>query len=133
MPHPDEDMPGPMELLDLEHEESIVLRIDRYELGSTLIHPRAPTARHIRMHMTQYGLPGVPAPGTPISVRVPVLRVWGDRLDAASASPYWDITSQTLIASLAPRLYAAAPAALTVRLTAHGQRPSKRYAVEVLP
>jgi hypothetical protein len=123
-------LPEPMELLDLEHGNSIQLQIDRYERGTTVIHPTAPTARHLRLMMEQQGLTAPPPIGTPISVEIPVLRVWGRRLDVPSQAPYWDITSKRLIADLGARLYATGGAPLIVKLTAVGVKPHKRYSVE---
>jgi len=126
-------LPEPIEYLDLEHQQSIVLRIDRYDLGTTTIHPKVPTARHLRTFMEQNGLTVPPPPGTPITVRIPTLRVYGTRLDAVSPLTYWDISSKRLIADLTPRLYAASGNPLTVTLTASGVKPTKRYSVEVHP
>ena len=47
--------------------------------------------------------------------------------------PYWDITSQTLIAQLRPLLEQTPAKIFKVRLTAHGVAPSKRYSLEILP
>jgi hypothetical protein len=123
-------LPEPMELLDLEHGASIQLRIDKYDRGWTSIHPTVVTQRHVRLYMDQNGLTAPPAAGTPITVKIPVLRVYGQRLDEASPAPYWDITSKRLIADLATRLYASGGAPLTVTLTAVGYKPTKRYSVE---
>lgn len=123
-------LPEPMELLDLEHGNSIQLRIDRYDRGWTVIHPVRVTPRHIRLYMEQHGLTEPPAAGTPISVKIPVLRVYGERLDQTSPLSYWDITSKRLIADLGARLYATGGAPLIVTLTAVGVKPTKRYSVE---
>lgn len=130
MPDNYPDLPEPMELLDLEHGNSIKLQIVKYDRGWTTIHPKTVTQRHIRLYMEQRGLTDPPAAGTPISVKIPVLRVYGQRLDEPSAVPYWDITSKRLIADLATRLYATGGAPLTVTLTAVGVKPTKRYSVE---
>jgi hypothetical protein len=124
-------LPEPMELLDLEHGNSIQLRIDRYDMGTTDIHPTNVTRRHVRLYMNQQSLTAPPAPGTPITVRIPVLRVYGQRLDEPSPQTYWDISSKRLIADLRPRLYAMGGNPLVVKLTAEGYKPTKRYSVEV--
>jgi hypothetical protein len=124
------ELPGPMELLDLEHGNSIRLNIERFEQGVTTIHPKQPTPRHIRLYMQQNALTEPPAPGTPISIRVPVLRVYGSRLDEPSRAPYWDITALTLQADLLPRLIAHRYEPLVVTLTANGHKPTKRYSIE---
>lgn|SRR5487761_2175153 len=126
-------LPEPIEYLDLEHQESIVLRITKYELGTTTIHPKVLTQRHMRTYMDQNALTAPPPAGTPITVRVPTLRVWGSRVDAASPMAYWDISSKRLISDLTPRLYAASGNPITVTLTATGVKPTKRYSVEVWP
>lgn len=120
----------PIELLDLEHGEAISLAIDRFEVGTTLIHPTAITPRHIRLHMTQFDLTAPPPAGTPISVQIPVLRVYGTRLDKPSPLHYWDISSKRLQADLTPRLYAHMGGVLVVTLTANGYKPTKTYSVE---
>jgi hypothetical protein len=125
------DLPEPIEFLDLAHGVSIVLRIDRYEMGTTQIHPTVVTPRHVRLHMEQNGLTAAPPAGHPITVRIPVLRVWGERLDEPSPLHYWDISSKRLTADLQPRLYAAAGRPVTVKLTANGYKPVKTYSVEV--
>src|SRR5208282_5054073 len=124
------DLPEPIEFLDLEHGASVQLQITKYEMGTTTIHPTAVTPRQTRLYMQQHSLTDPPAPGTPITTRIPVLRVWGKRLDAPSDAPYWDISSKTLQANLLPRLTMNGPAGLTVTLTANGYKPTKRYSVE---
>lgn len=119
-----------MELLDLEHGNQITLRLERFEQGTTLIHPKQPSPRQLRIYMQQNGLTAPPAPGTPISNRIPVLRVFGSRVDQPSPLHYWDVTSLTLQADLLPRLLAHQGLPLTVTLTAHGYKPTKRYSVE---
>lgn len=126
------ELPGPMELLDLEHSNSITLSIDRYQQGTTQIHPKTITPRDIRIFMQQQGLTTPPAPGTPIYKIIPVLRVFGTRIDKPSPATYWDITSLTLQAALLPLLIAHNGSRLTVTLTAHGEKPTKRYSVEVV-
>lgn len=123
-------LPSPFEFLDLEDGHSIVLRIDRGELGLAEIHPKNPSARHLRQHMTANGLTAPPVAGTPITVPIPVLRVFGMRMDDASPLRYWDISSLTLQADLAPRVAAIKMQPLVVTITAHGYKPHKRYTVE---
>jgi hypothetical protein len=124
------ELPEPIELLDLDHGNAISLAIDRFEMGQTLIHPTQITPRHVRLHMIQNNLTAPPATGTPISVMIPVLRVFGTRLDKPSPLHYWDISSKTLQADLLPRLIANQGGVLTVTLTANGYKPTKRYSVE---
>lgn len=124
------DLAEPYEFLDLEHGNSITLNITSYELGTALIHPTAITPRQVRLHMMQNGLSAPPAAGTPITVRIPVLRVFGQRIDKPSPLSYWDISSKTLQANLVPRLALRAGGVLSVTLTAQGYKPTKRYSVE---
>ena len=89
-------LPEPMEFLDLEHGESIRLSITSYLPGEAVIHPTHPTPRHVRKFMDQNRLTEPPAPGMPISVTEPVLRVFGTRIDQPSQATYWDISSKTI-------------------------------------
>lgn len=130
-PHNPVELPGPMNLFDLEHESSVRLALTHYQVGSTVIHPTKVTPRHVRTYMEQHDLSAPPPSGTPISITVPVLRVFGERLDAVSPEKYWDITSKTLMADLEPRLNAAAGTQLIVTITANGYKPTKRYSVSV--
>jgi hypothetical protein len=120
-----------MEFIDLEPGASMTLRVDAFQDGSTVIHPTRTTPRHVRMHMQQNALDAPPAAGTPIGVEVPALRLVGERLDENSPMRYFDVSSKTLRADLLARFTGglALPAVLT--LTANGQKPMKRYSVEV--
>jgi len=121
----------PLEFVDLPHGASMVLQIDSFLDGSTVIHPANPTPRHVRIHMQQQSLSAPPPQGTPIGVEIPVLRLFGRRLDAASSQTYCDISSKRLRADLLARLTNRDRMPLVVTLTAEGQRPTKRYSVEV--
>lgn len=123
------DLPEPYEFLDLEHAGSITLNITSYELGTGLIHPTAITPRQIRLYMMQNQLANAPAPGTPITVRIPVLRVHGQRIDKPSPLHYWDISSKRLQADLLPRLQTHAGGVLSVTITADGYKPTKTFSV----
>jgi hypothetical protein len=122
----------PFEYLDLMPGEVATYRVDRLLDGTGVIHPRNVTPRHIRQHMDQRGLSEAPAPGTPISVEVPVLRLYSSRLDKPSPVHYVDVSSKTLRADLLARTNNGAALPITIELTAHGVRPHKRYSVEVL-
>ena len=124
------DLQEPYEFLDLEHQGSITLNITSYELGTGLIHPTAITPRQVRLHMMQNQLAEPPAAGTPITVRIPVLRVFGQRLDKPSPLHYWDISSKRLQADLLPRLQTHAGGVLSVTITASGYKPTKVFSVE---
>src|ERR1700722_4103184 len=94
----------PFEYVDLAHSMSMTIQVTAFEDGSGLIHPSNPSPKHVRQHMDQNGLTEPPPPNTPIGVQVPVLRLFGIRLDKSSPSPYWDISSRTLQAQLLPLL-----------------------------
>jgi len=121
----------PYEYLDLSDGASISLRVNRYLDGTAVIHPRVPTPRHVRQHMDQRGLQEAPAPGTPISIETPVLRLWGERLDEPSNARYWDISSKVLRADLLARFYAGLMTPVMLTLTANGYAPRKRYSVQI--
>ena len=121
----------PMEFIDLHHGEQFVLRVEKFEDGSAVIHPKNPTPRHIRQFMTQQSLTAPPPAGTPISVETPVLRIWGERLDKPSAAPYWDVSSKTLRADLLARVNGGAQFPMILTLTANGHAPLKRYSVSI--
>jgi|SRR5579872_1699056 len=125
-----DELPGPIEFLDLQNGHSMKLAITRFEVGQAEIHPDAPTPRHVRIHMNQRNLTEAPPPGTPITVKIPVLRVWGTRLDRQSPNTYWDISAKRLIAQLQPLLNARGSEPTTVTITAHGERPTKVFSIE---
>ena len=121
----------PMEFVDLHHGETMTLRVDHYEDGVTTIHPVTVTQRHIRQHMDQRQLEAPPPAGTPITVEIPVLRLFGMRLDKTSPAPYWDVSSKTLRADLLSRFTTSLSFPIVLTLTANGARPHKRYSVEM--
>lgn len=124
------DLAEPYEFLDLEHGGSVTLNITSYQLGTGLIHPTAITPRQVRLYMLQNGLAEPPPAGTPITVRIPVLRVFGQRIDKPSPLSYWDISSKRLQADLLPRLQTRAGGVLSVTITASGYKPTKVFSVE---
>lgn len=119
-----------MEFLDLENGHSIRLALTSYELGTTTIVPRRVTQAHVRIHMQQAGVTEIPPAGTPIANVIPVLRVFGTRLDTPSPLGYWDISSKRLTADLLPRLQMYQGSILTVTITAAGEKPTKVFSVE---
>ena len=121
----------PAEYIDLMNGNSMTLRVERYEDGTALIHPTAITPRHIRIHMDQHQLDVPPPPGTPIHNEIPVLRLFGMRLDKTSPAPYFDVSSKTLRADLLSRFQAGVNFPIVLTLTANGVKPHKRYSVEV--
>lgn len=122
----------PLEFLDLDHGNSITLWVSSYADGSAFIHPTAVSPRHVRIHMSQNGLTAPPVAGTPITVEVPALRLFGKRLDEPGPAQYFDVSSKTLRADLLARLTAGLALPATIRLTANGQKPRKRYSVEII-
>jgi len=121
----------PYEFLDLMPGELFIIRVDRYQDGTAVIHPKTPTSRHVRQYMDQNNLSEAPAAGTPIGVEVGVLRLFGERTDQASRAKYWDISSKTLRADLLARLQAGQQLPFGLRLDAIGHAPKKRYSVTV--
>lgn len=122
----------PYEFVDLPPDESITIRVDQFQDGSAVIHPNATSPRHIAIHMQQRGLTAPPPPGTPIGIEVPVIRLFGERVDKTSVQRYFDVSSKTLRADLLARLTAGLTLPATIRLTANGHKPRKRYSVEIL-
>jgi hypothetical protein len=122
----------PMEFVDLMPGASMTLLVTMFRDGEAVIHPNTVTNRHLRQHMDQRGLSAPPPAGTPISVQVPVLRLFAQRLDKPSNAPYFDVSSKTLRADLLARFNNGAALPMTIALTANGVRPYKRYSVEVV-
>jgi hypothetical protein len=125
-------LPEPLEFIDLAPGTSMTIEVTGYQDGSAVIHPGTVTSRHISIHMQQNNLSAPPPAGTPIRNEVPVLRLIGKRVDEASNASYFDISSKTLRADLLARLMAGVTLPFTVQLTANGQRPRKRYSVEIV-
>jgi hypothetical protein len=125
-------LPEPLEFIDLAPGASMSIVVTGWQDGSAVIHPGTITSRHISIHMSQQGLTEPPMAGTPIKNEVPVLRLIGKRVDEASNANYFDISSKTLRADLLARLTAGLQLPVTIQLTANGQRPRKRYSVELV-
>jgi hypothetical protein len=121
----------PYEYLDLHAGQRVVLRVDSYQDGTAIIHPRTITPRHVRIMMDQRQLTAPPAAGEPIANEVPVLRLFGARLDEASPASYWDTSSKTLRADLLARFQNGLNLPAIITLTANGHAPHKRYSVSV--
>jgi len=103
---------GPYEILELRDGESKELTILKYESGTVIIHPRYP--------------------GAPTSKEISAIRLYVPQAEKPAGVPYWDVTSQTLIAQLKPFLEEIPEKGLRIRLTAHGIAPSKRYTLELV-
>jgi len=125
-------LPEPLEFIDLAPGTSMTIVVTGWQDGSAVIHPTQVTSRHISIHMQQAGLTAPPPAGTPIRNEVPVLRLIGSRVDETSNAHYFDISSKTLRADLLARFISGLALPVTIQLTANGQRPRKRYSVEVV-
>lgn len=123
-------LPEPYEFLDLGHNESAKLRISKWQLGEAKIAPTNPTNRQRALYMEQQQLTEPPAPGHPIVLTIPVLRVWMKRIDRPSPVAYYDISSKHLQASLLPLLQTPGFQARVFTITGNGTRPMKRYSLE---
>lgn len=125
-------LPEPLEFIDLAPGTSMTIAVTGFQDGTAIIHPTTVTSRHISIHMQQQQLTAPPPAGTPIKNEVPVLRLIGKRVDETSNASYFDISSKTLRADLLARFTTGLPLPVTIQLTANGQRPRKRYSVEVV-
>jgi len=125
-------LPEPYEFVDLDHLTSMVIQVTGYLDGTVIIHPKRPTPRHVRIMMDQRAMTAPPAQGEPIANEIPAIRLLGHRLDEMSGSPYWDVSSKTLRADLLARFTSGQAFPVTLRLTANGHAPRKRYSVEVV-
>jgi len=104
-----EMLPGPFEILELEHNQTVDLVIIDKLLGDMVIHPRTP--------------------GAPTTKIIHGLRLMVDQVSKPVGPPYWDVTAGTLIVQLVPLLEASPPAKVRVRITATGVAPAKRFTV----
>lgn len=125
-------LPEPYEYLDLHDGEHVKWHITDYLIGEANIAPKNPTARHIVIHMEQNQLTAAPPAGHPITVTVPVTRLYGTRLDKPSHAAYLDVSSKTLQATLKPLLDSGVWRGRSLMFTANGHAPAKRYSVELI-
>jgi hypothetical protein len=103
------ELPGPFEIFELEDGQTVALKIDRTEVGEALIHPAyKPEGKWIK-----------------------VLRVWVQDGTKEFFPPYWDVTSQTLVAQLEPLLKVGDVRNREFHVTKHGVAPKARFSVEV--
>lgn len=101
----------PFELLEMADGEVRTFHIRAWEKGETLIKP----------------------PWLPEGKVIKVLRIWVDPEEQPIGLTYWDITSKTLIAQLEPYLERETFRAMVYKITAFGEKPRKRFTVEVSP
>lgn len=103
------ELPGPLELLDLQDKESATFKVVRFLEGTAKIKtddvPEGKEVAILRVHL----VPGTKTIGL----------------------NYWDISSKTLQAQLVPFLKDPAQRQRTFKVTAHGVRPRKRFTLEV--
>ncbi|MGH7479729.1 MAG: hypothetical protein ACREJ8_09125 [Candidatus Methylomirabilales bacterium] len=102
-------LPGPYELLDLQHEGAVAFRVVRFEEGD------------IEIKTTQ----------VPEGKVVEVCRVHVPREDKPTAPFYWDITSKTLCAEILPHLKRPDLSRLRFKVTAFGVAPKKRFSLDI--
>ena len=101
----------PYEVLELPDKESVTLAIHGYVEGDMDIKPRYPGAPEIkRIHALRLHV-------------VPTYKTIGP--------PFWDVTSQTLIAQLRPHLKDLVAKKTPFTITAHGVAPKKRFSLEI--
>jgi len=61
------------------------------------------------------------------------LRIWLQEGIKPTGVPYWDVTSQTLVAQLEPIMKRDDLRRLTIRIDAYGIAPRKRFTVTIVP
>jgi len=105
-------LPEPFEILELRDGEMVKLSTTRFELGRMVIKPRYP--------------------GAPAEKEIQVLRLHLSAGVKAAGPPFWDVTSQTLIAQLKPHLGDLVKTGREFKITAHGEAPRKRFTLELL-
>lgn len=98
-----------LELLELQDGETIRMHIARWEEGIAVIHPA-------------YG---------PAEKRVQTLRVWPLDAEKTTGAPYWDITSQRLIARLRVHLSRDDWRQKGFTITKQGVAPRATFTLEV--
>jgi len=104
-------LPGPYEIMELPDGQSLRLAITGSLEGDMMIKPR-------------YA-------GAPAEKRIHALRLYVAEGYKPVGVPYWDVTSQTLIAQLRPHLKKLAAEKSEFVITAHGTAPRKRFSLEI--
>jgi hypothetical protein len=103
------EIQGPYDILDMKDGETQTMQIRRYEKGTMKI----VTAEK------------------PEGKTIPVLRVWCVKETKQIGAPYWDITSQTLIAQMMPYLEAGEYENRKFAVTKYGVAPRARFTLTV--
>jgi len=106
-------LPGPYEFWDMADGETRKLHILRFEEGTTTITPRGPDASG--------------------SKEIKVLRLYIRPEDKPTLPPYWDITSQHLIAHLKAQLLQQNFRNQVYTITKIGVAPHARFTVTIEP
>lgn len=104
-------LPGPYEILELADGSSLRLAISGSLEGDMMIKPRYP--------------------GAPEKKRIHALRLYVAEGYKPVGVPWYDVTSQTLIAQLRPHLTQLAASKNEFVITAHGRAPRKRFSLEL--
>src|SRR3990170_3891691 len=103
-------LPAPAEILELRDGESLSFHITNYQIDEGIIRPaHAPQGKAIR-----------------------ILRVHVPPTDKSNFPYYWDVTGAGLIAQLLPILEAGNFLQRVFTMTANGNGPKRRYALEVI-
>jgi len=102
----------PYEILELRDGQGVTLKATKYDLGRMRIKPRYP--------------------GAPAEKEIQALRLHLGAGVKTVGPPFWDVTSQTLIAQLKPHLEDLVKSGREFRITAHGEAPRKRFTLELL-
>jgi hypothetical protein len=105
-------LPGPYEILDLKEGESVLIHPMKWVNGRVIIHPRYP--------------------GAPAEKEIVAIRLFVPREEKPFGAPYWDLTSQTLRASLEPVLDEIVKNGWGLKLIARGTGPAKRYSFQIV-
>ena len=103
---------GPYELLELEDQRSLTLTPEKWLQGTMTIVPRFSGGQTAKL--------------------IQVLRLWVPASEKPTGMPYWDVTSQTLIAQVVPLLPDIVARHGKITIKAFGRAPAKRFTVEVL-
>lgn len=100
----------PLELLELADKDVLEIQPLEFELGTTNIQTRDRPKGELK--------------------NIQVLRLWYDKDPTVAGLDYWDITSTTLIAQLYDTLKDGIAKKLSLRITAFGERPKKRFTIQ---
>lgn len=113
--HPEKlpQIPPPHEILELADGQEIVFTVQDYMVGRMTIEPRWP--------------------GAPKEKTIVAIRVFVPPEEKPVGPPYWDITPSTLVFQLLSILPNIEKGRTKIRIKAFGERPRKRFMVEVIP